>query len=140
MPRATSRKDEYASHIRVLKYLVKSYKEYQSDQNTIPNPLTQLIHERLEHMVPPSIYRNTTDYKTASNELLDLETIANNLGCNHKNKAEEDTCRFVLLHDCIEHRVEDMKRLDAQIGMSGEDIEEKWERYCDKRWRYNAWK
>ena len=140
MSRATAHKQKYASHLRMLKYLVKLYNEHQSDQNTIPNPLIQLIHERLEHIVPPSIYRNTTDYKTASNELLDLEIIANDLRCNHKNKAEEDTCQFVLLHDCIEHRLEDMKRLDAHVGMSGEHVEQKWKRYCGKRWRYNAWK
>ncbi|KAL8884221.1 MAG: hypothetical protein Q9192_006901 [Flavoplaca navasiana] len=118
MPRATAHKDEYASHLRVLKYLAKLYNEHHSEQNTIPNPLIQLIHERLEDLVPPSIYRTITDYKTASNELLDLETIANDLGCNHQNKAEDDACQFVLLHDCIEHRVEDMKRLDAHGGMS----------------------
>ncbi|KAL8882806.1 MAG: hypothetical protein Q9192_007517, partial [Flavoplaca navasiana] len=139
MSKATARKDGYASHLRVLKYLVKLSNEHQSDQNTIPNPLIQLIHERLEDIVPPSIYRNTTDYKTASIELLDLETIANDLGCNHKNKAEDDTCQFVLLHDCIEHRVEDMKWLDAHMGLSGEDTEQKWRRYCDQRWRCNAW-
>ncbi|KAL8877028.1 MAG: hypothetical protein Q9198_004876 [Flavoplaca austrocitrina] len=140
MPRVTAHKDEYTSHLSVLKYLVKLYSEHQGDQNAIPYPLIQLIYERLEHIVPPSIYRNTTDYKTASNELLDLETIVNDLRCNHKNKTEEDKCQFVLLHDCIEHRVEDMKRLDAQNGMSGEYIEQKWKIYCGKRWRCNAWK
>ncbi|KAI4262737.1 MAG: hypothetical protein L6R42_002096, partial [Xanthoria sp. 1 TBL-2021] len=95
MSRTLSEASSYTAHLQSLGALVEVYTNYQRDNVAVPETLIQRIQEKLEQLVLPSIERNMTDYEAASDELLDLEIIADDLGCHHKNKAEDNACQFV---------------------------------------------
>ncbi len=126
-----NRSNSYPYILRSLHALVSEYNDYEMDDDPIPSSLIKEIKAKLLQLLPLSLHHQTTHYETAEDDLHQLELCT---PCRDTSQAEEDNCPYRVLHEMIGHRVDNLKRLEAEVGMGREEIEEKWRVHAEEKW------